>query len=70
VRDEGTVKFTWVPAHVGIKGNEMVDGLAKQASKREAVEISISTSKAEAKAQIWMKIMEKLQRHWDVEEKG
>ncbi len=26
------VKFRWVPAHIGVKGNEMVDGLAKQAS--------------------------------------
>lgn len=35
------VKFTWVRAHVGGKGNEIVDRLAKQASKREAVEIAI-----------------------------
>ncbi len=53
------VKFTWVPAHIGVKGNEMVDGLAKQASKRKDVDISISISKAEAKTKIWMEIMKK-----------
>jgi len=65
-----TVKFTWVPAHVGVKGSEMVDRMAKQASKHEEVDIVITiTSKAEAKAQIWTKINKQWQAHWDAEEK-
>jgi len=30
--NEGRVRFTWCPAHVGIEGNEMADRVAKQAS--------------------------------------
>jgi len=65
-----TIKLTWVPSHVGVKGNEVVDRLAKQASKQEEVEIVITISKAEAKAQIRSKINKKWQAHWDAEEKG
>ncbi len=48
----------------------MVDGLAKQDSKRKDVDISISISKAEAKTKIWMEIMKKWQSNWDREGKG
>jgi len=65
-----TVKFTWFPAHVGVKGSEMVDRMAKQASKHEEVDVVITISKAEVKAQIWTKINKQWQAHWDAEEKG
>ncbi len=29
--------FMWIPAHTGIKGNEKVDSLAKQALENEEV---------------------------------
>ncbi len=41
--------FMWIPAHREIKGNEMVDGLAKQALEDEEI-MNISLSKYEAKA--------------------
>ena len=51
----GQVKFLWVPAHVGVRGNERVDELAKRALKKENIEMQINVSKAEVKCVIWGK---------------
>jgi len=49
----GQVQFMWVPAHVGVKGNELVDELAKRALKKENIEMHIKISKAEVKSIVW-----------------
>ena len=38
-----SVEFSWIPSHVGIKGNEAVDLLAKRAISQE-IDISIKVS--------------------------
>ncbi len=38
--------------HIGIKGNEEVDKLAKQALQRETIEIQVPLSKSEIKVLI------------------
>ena len=43
-------RFIWVPAHVGGKGNEQVDILAKQALKISHVDLQVPLSKAEVKS--------------------
>ena len=41
--------FVWVPAHVGVKGNEKVGMLAKQ-SLKSLKDLQIALSKTEAKS--------------------
>ncbi len=66
----GQVKFMWVPAHVGVRGNERADELAKRALKKGSVEMQLSVSKAEVKCVIWGKANQLWQERWDREEKG
>ncbi len=35
------VQFLWVPAHIGLKGNEEADNLAEKAIEQETVDIQI-----------------------------
>ena len=49
----GQVKFLWVPAHVGVRGNERVDEMAKRTLRKENTEMHICISKAEVKSLIW-----------------
>ncbi len=59
----------WVPAHVGITGNEMADRLAKRALTKDNVEVQVNVSKAEVKCIIWEKINKRWQERWEREEK-
>ncbi len=52
------VQFCWVPAHIGIKGNEKADKIAKEALEKEQVEINTSMGKGEIKAKIKCETMQ------------
>lgn len=54
----------WVPAHRGVKGNEIADSLAKEAIKQENV-MEILLSRTEIKAMIKSKITNKWQDKWN-----
>ncbi len=56
--------FMWIQAHMGIKGYEKVDSLAKQTLKNEEV-MNISLSKYEAKAVIKAYTTKEWQHKWD-----
>ncbi len=60
----------WFPAHVGIKGNEEADKIAKQAVDDEMVEIELPHSIREIKSVIKEKVIKKWQQYWDNESTG
>ena len=64
------IKFMWVPAHLGIEGNEQADELAKRALRKDRVDMNVRISKAEAKGIVWEMANLKWQERWDREEKG
>lgn len=66
-----SVYFCWVPAHMGVEGNERADRIAKKALKFRKEEIlSIPFGKGEAKAVIREAVRELWQRKWDNNYKG
>ncbi len=64
------VHVMWVPAHVGIKGNEEADKIVKQAVDDEIVEIELPHSIREIKSVIKEKVIKKWQQYWDNESTG
>lgn len=49
------VKFQRVAAHVGVRGDERVDELAKRAVRKRKIEMQVSINKAEVKCVVWEK---------------
>ena len=68
-RTEIYVQFSWVPAHVGIKGNEGAVKTAKIATQMNYI-IDIPFGKAEVKAILKKEVMKKWQDRWDREITG
>lgn len=69
-RQGKNVIFMWVPAHLGIQGNEKADKVAKEAIKKEDVEVNIKLSKSEGKGIVWRSVNQQWQQSWDNATKG
>ncbi|XP_024859831.1 uncharacterized protein LOC108230932 [Kryptolebias marmoratus] len=59
------IKLVWIPAHIGVVGNELADSFAKSASKKNTVDLDIKISKNEVKNIIKEYIKGKWQKKWD-----
>lgn len=60
----------WVPAHVGIPGNEMADSIAKQALNIDYVSVNTTMGYSEFCSVVARKINSKWQREWETEKRG
>lgn len=69
-RQSVSVTFVWVPAHVGIEGNEEADILAKQALRSENIDLKVPLSRAEGKSLISDKMLELWQKCWETSDTG
>lgn len=71
LKNEGIlVRFVWVPAHVGIQGNEMVDQMAKEALQLNNINLTVSLSRVEGKSLINQACKDMWQISWDSCMKG
>jgi ribonuclease HI len=65
------IQFRWVKAHVGIKGNELADTLAKEAAKNpDIIECYNKVPKNIIKRDLEETSVEHWQKEWDTTQKG
>lgn len=69
-RSATTVCFLWIPAHVGVWGNERADSLAKKALERPEPDVTVNLGRGEVKVLIQRAVVKQWQMLWDRESKG
>jgi kelch-like protein 2/3 len=65
IQDGKAITFVWCPSHIGIKGNETADRMAKEALNHRISELWIPYT--DLKPKINRYVYDKWQRTWDVE---
>lgn len=70
IRQIANNTFSLVPVHVGVEGNEEVDGMTKQAMKHSRIEVNVPLSKSEIKGILKGVVKEMWQEKWYKEVKG
>jgi len=64
------VGFLWVPAHMGVEGNEEADEVAKKAVQEERVQLDLQHGLPDYTEIINRSVKEMWQRSWDCERNG
>uniref|UniRef100_A0A8C2KZI6 Uncharacterized protein n=1 Tax=Cyprinus carpio TaxID=7962 RepID=A0A8C2KZI6_CYPCA len=65
-----TVGFIWVPAHIGVQGNEEADEMARSAVNKSEVELEVMFGRVECKSIIQERTMKLWQKEWNEGYKG
>lgn len=68
--DGCSVKFSWIPGHSDILGNEMADNLAKESLTRNGIDRYIPLGKFEYISIFKIIIEQQWQREWEKEKRG
>ena len=64
------VTVSWIPSHVGIQGNEVVDGLAKKALQHEVIDYPILNNLVDLNIALENNLLKEWQTSWDSDTKG
>ena len=64
------VYFEWIPSHIGLHGNEIVDQLANKATKRKCIDFDIPKNRKEHEHDNKYECIQDWQRIWDISTNG
>ena len=62
--------FEWIPSHIGLHGNDIVDQLANQATKRNYIDFDIPQNRKEHDHDNKYECIKDWQRIWDISTNG
>ncbi|GBN17961.1 Putative protein in type-1 retrotransposable element R1DM [Araneus ventricosus] len=65
LKNKKCIEFYWVKAHIGIRGNEMADVLAKNATRRENIDHIVKIPKSWVNHQFKLLALKKWQQRWE-----
>lgn len=62
--------LVWVPAHIGVRGNERADKCTKKAREKGKIDMTVAFSKRQIKSIVKHKMKQRWQKQWEEEKTG